>query len=514
MPQSLISQLFATWHPEYAGALLTIAILLFVLLRQLPEGRGILRNTLVFIGIFILLTCGSAFAAWMQMGRAGDLLDELAVITLGLLVIRLVGLALFRVLIPVVGLVPPRILEDIAIALAYIAWGLVRLRYAGLNFSGIVTTSAVITGIIAFSMQETLGNLLGGLALQLDNSVSIGDWVRIDEVSGRVIEVHWRHTAIRTRNGEVVVIPNSLLMKAKVTVVGGEDVPQWRRWVHFAVSYQVPPQRIIDIITRALGDANIAHVSREPAPQCIVMDYKDGASQYAVRYWLTNPQFDDPTDSAIRVHIYTALQRQGYTLAQPGMDVSLTTDNDERTSRLHEKELALRKKTLKGITLFAQLSDTELGELAGSLTYVQFARGDLITRQGAVAHWLYILIKGEADVWFESGGGSQATERQLLTTLPSGRVFGEMGLMTGEPRRATVTAHSDAECYRLDKTSFEGILQSRPELAEQIASILMERNQQLVAVQQQRSEPPMDHAQQKAKILSSIRRFFRLDHHD
>ena len=125
------------------------------------------------------------------------------------------------------------------LVLAYIAWGMVRMSEAGVNLSGLVTTSAVITGIVAFSMQDTLGNILGGLALQLDKSISIGDWIEADTIRGQVIEVHWRHTAVRTRNGEIIVVPNSILMKGKVTIVGGEDVPQWRRWVLPKICRQV-----------------------------------------------------------------------------------------------------------------------------------------------------------------------------------------------------------------------------------------------------------------------------------
>ncbi|MDI1300573.1 MAG: mechanosensitive ion channel family protein [bacterium] len=501
---SFFQHLLTAWHPSYVNALLATAVLLPVLLRARAE-TSLLRNTLIFIVVVLLLIFGSGMAAWLGYAQSAGAMDEIASLVLGVLLIRLSGLLLFRVLLPASGLTPPRILEDILIVLAYIGWGLVRLRYAGLDLGSLVATSAVITGIIAFAMQDTLGNILGGIALQLDNSIHIGDWIRVDDVSGRVTEVHWRHTAVRTRNGEIVVLPNSLLMKAKFTVVGRDDTPQWRRWIHFSVSYQVAPQKVINAVEKALIDADILHVSHQPAPQCIVMDYKEGATQYAVRYWLTNPQFDDPTDSAIRVHIYAALQRQGYVLAHPCLDVNLTSENDERDSRTREKELSLRQKTLRRIGLFAGLSDEEITHLASSLTYAQFARGDVMTRQGAVAHWLYILISGEADVWFENEG----QPRRFLTTLPTGHVFGEMGLMTGEPRRATVSARTDAECYRIDKKSFEHIMQSRPELAEVFANILTERNRQLVAVQQEKQ--PVDQAQQHARLLASIRNFFRLE---
>lgn len=502
---SLSQHLLTPWHADYIQVVVAAGIFLLLLTRRGVDNAGILRSAMVFLLLMTVLALASGLTSFFGMPRTAEVLDSVAILLSGVLVIRLAGLALFRVVVPRIGLHPPRIMEDIIIVLGYIAWGMVRLRYAGLDLSGLVTTSAVITGIIAFSMQETLGNILGGLALQLDNSIAIGDWVKVDDTSGRVIEVHWRHTAVRTRNGEVVVLPNSLLMKGKFTIVGSSDVTQWRRWINFQVHNTVPPQRVIDAVEQALGLAEIPHVSKQPAPNCVAMDYRDGLIHYAIRYWLTDPLLDDPTDSQVRVHLYAALQRNGFTLAPPVLAVDLTTESSERDQQERARELALRKRTLKKIELFAGFSEGELDEIASTLTFATFARGDVITHQGAIAHWLYILISGEVDIWFET----PAHERRHLTTLPAGRVFGEMGLMTGEPRRATVTARTDAECYRLDKKSFEHIMQSRPELADLFAHILTERSKQLVAVQNDKS--PENHEQQKARILASIKNFFGLN---
>jgi small-conductance mechanosensitive channel/CRP-like cAMP-binding protein len=502
---TLSHHLLQPWHPDYLQALVACAIFLALLTRRGVDNAGIVRSTLILLILMGVIGLGSGFTSFFGMPRAAEVMDAIVMLMVGMLVIRLAGLTLFRVALIRTGLHPPRILEDIVIVLGYIAWGMVRLRYAGLDLSGMVTTSAVITAIIAFSMQDTLGNILGGLALQLDNSITIGDWIKVDDVSGRVIEVHWRHTAVRTRNGEVVVLPNSLLMKGKFTIVGSADVSQWRRWVNFQVSNTASPQRVIDAVESALGQADIALVSKHPAPSCVAMNFREGLVDYSVRYWLTNPLQDDPTDSQVRIHIYAALQRNGFKLAPPQLAIDLTTESSERDQAERAKELALRKRTLKKIELFSGFSDDELGEIAGTLTFATFARGDVITRQGAIAHWLYILISGEADVWFEAA----THQRRHLTTLPTGRVFGEMGLMTGEARRATVTARTDAECYRLDKKSFEHIVQSRPELADVFAHILTERNKQLVAVQN--DSPSVNHEEQKARILASIKKFFRLD---
>src|SRR4030095_16787367 len=130
----------------------------------------------------------------------------------------LAGLALFQVLFRRFGFPQPRILQDVLVVVAVILWGLVRLHYAGVDLAGIVTTSAVLTAVIGLSLQDTLRNILGGLALQLDRSFRVGDSIEGDNTVGRVIEIGWRRTAIDRLGGNVVVIPNSMLVKNKFVV--------------------------------------------------------------------------------------------------------------------------------------------------------------------------------------------------------------------------------------------------------------------------------------------------------
>ena len=62
----------------------------------------------------------------------------------------------------------------------------------GVEPGSLVTTSAILTATAAFAMQETLGNVLGGIVLQLDHSLNVGDWAKVDDVSGKVVEIRWR----------------------------------------------------------------------------------------------------------------------------------------------------------------------------------------------------------------------------------------------------------------------------------------------------------------------------------
>lgn len=498
------------WHADLLSLLLLVWIISMLILRYRPADRKSLFSTLLMLvfGLLGQLVSGFVNIGGFSMMAAG--LHEAFLILEGLAVIRVIGIFIFRLILPLIRFTPPRILEDIAVFVAYVGWGFARLHNAGLELSGIITTSAVITAVLAFSMQETLGNILGGLALQLDNSIEIGDWVKVEDIVGKVVEIRWRYTAIETRNWETVIMPNSQLMRGKFVVLGryGNNNVQWRRWVWFNVGYQTAPSRVIETVQKAIRNADIPNVAQTPEPNCVLMDFNDSFSRYALRYWLTDLQQDDPTDSDVRDHIYAALQRADIRLAVPEHSIHVVTESEKHEQAKHIRHLQERIDALNKVELFSSLHPDELRTIAEKLKYAPFVKGDIITRQGAIAHWLYMLIDGEADVFLETSG----QEKRKLSTLHPGNFFGEMGLMTGAPRTATVIAASDVECYQLDKQSFQEVLQHRPELADEISKILVSRRYGLDSFQQVMDEDTRvtQMAQQHQDILSRIYDFFGL----
>jgi CRP-like cAMP-binding protein len=155
------------------------------------------------------------------------------------------------------------------------------------------------------------------------------------------------------------------------------------------------------------------------------------------------------------------------------------------------------------------MTEQELKWLAEHLRFAPFASGNLITRQGdQQSHGLYILIRGEAEVYFEAENG----ERRTLNILHKGDFFGEMALLTGAPRRASVVALTDVECYRLDKDAFEEILRARPTIAEEVSHMLAVRTAELNSAKQDidavANQPSI--TQSSSEILATIRRFFSL----
>lgn len=444
----------------------------------------------------------------LETGLYGNV--RLAILIFGAM--TAVGLAaqlVFEVFLPRIRLPAPRILRDLSTAAASIIAVFAIASHLGFNLSGIIATSAVVTAVVGFSLQDTLGNVMSGLALQLDNSVSVGDWVKVGDVSGRVTEIRWRYTAIETRNWETVIFPNSALMKGQVTVVGRRiGHPQyWRRWVYFNVGFDHSPTEIMEAVTAALTYAPIEGVADEPQAHCILMDLGDSGCRYAVRYWLTDLGADDPTDSAVRARVYFALKRLSISFSRPTHSIFLQDETDETRQTEQRRELEHRQRVLRGLDLFRDLGEEELQHIAAALMYAPFGHGETLTKQGNTAHWLYIIVTGEVSVRVTVDGDEREVSR-----LDGPAFVGEMGLLTGEQRTATIVAVTDVECYRLDKTAFESILQARPQLATTVANILTRRKVELEAVREGLSAEAKERRvkESSAQVLGKIREFFGL----
>jgi CRP-like cAMP-binding protein len=189
------------------------------------------------------------------------------------------------------------------------------------------------------------------------------------------------------------------------------------------------------------------------------------------------------------------------------MQSVVLTEEKILRDRLHNEEFEVRIKALRKIALFHSLTEEERQDVAAQLITAPFARGEAITRQDAVANWLYVITEGEAEVLVASSGLTR-----VVGVLHAGDYFGEMGLMTGEPRTATVVALSDVKCYRLSKETFEAILRRRPEIAEEISATLAHRRADLDAVREKLGDEALRErvSRTQTDLLLRIRQFFAL----
>ncbi|HYO97720.1 MAG TPA: mechanosensitive ion channel family protein [Polyangiaceae bacterium] len=508
---------------EFLGSLrmvipLTIIVLVLAgLVRFVPAApRRRLRRSVLLYALYLGLTLAHllierlGFAPGLRTGlRIAVELCEL------LLIIELAAIALFDLLLRVVRLNVPDILHDLAVGAAYLVAMVWSMHHWGFDLTSIVATSAVVTAVIGLSLQSTLGNVIGGLALQIDDSIREGDWIELEsKAQGQVKRVRWRHTVIETRDWDTLIVPNGQLLNQTIKILGkrnAQPAPH-RMWVHFNVDHRYAPAEVIAVVERALAGAPIANVARDPAPSCVCYDLaypqRDSYCHYALRYFLEDLSCDDPTSSAVRERIFAALKRAQIPLALPASRIFASSDDTKAESKALKQQAELVE-NLRGVELFSKLSDDELALLARSTRPAPFVQGEVVTRQGAEAHWLYVLVRGDVEVRVATDRGSE--RRVAVLSAPS--FFGEMALMTGAPREATVIALTSLECLRVDKDQFREVLARRPELAQEISTLLAQRRVELETARDNLDAETKNRRVQseRSRILGAIRDFFALE---
>lgn len=497
-----LEQFIALWRPGYL-IVLGLALCFVVFLKK--HSQGIVRFALLAWVLFVLFLTVEASLIVAGSSTAAQLSHYGALFVLGILTTRLLGLIFFRLLIPHFNLHPPRILEELLILLGYVGWTLYLLSDAGLELSSLITSTAVITAILAFAMQDTLGNILSGLALQLDQSICLGDWLEFEDMFGEVVQVQWRHTAIMTRFGEKILIPNSELMKNRVKIIGGQTLPGRYNTIYFYSGFEVSPTKVVDTIQSTLRKTLIHGSVPLRPPVCQVYNFEEGHITYALRFWVSDPRTIGAIRSTMWKHIYALFQRHGWYLSAPNLDLSIISQHKKTDllSQTYRHSMEAKVSFLRSVGLFTALTDEEFELLAERLKTVFFVRGSKVIEQGDPGESMFIIVNGEAAIDIDAHG-----LLQRVAVLEAGEVFGEMSLMTGNPRHATVSAHNDLTCYELDKNSFSGILKKRPELAESLAKILNTRIEQLEAMQ--KKQPAANNISQEQRLLGNIRRWFGL----
>ena len=500
MPERL--PVFSWMLEHFAWIGFTLLLMIIHALRSPNCRRELLSSFWLAVGVLVLALMVQYEGGWLKLPLPPRWLSELVSLLWGLVLIRIWGTLLFRLLLPAMKFSVPQIVADIVVTLAYVGWGLYRLYASGLSLGEIVTTSAVLTAIIAFSMQDTLGNLLAGVSIQLDSSIGIGDWLMVDTVQGRVVQINWRATTIETRNWETVVIPNSHLLKQRFTVLGRrEGQPlQWRRWIWFELTLDTLPTQIISLVENALRETQLPNVAHNPRPDCLLMSVEKGIARYAVRYWLTDLARDDPTDSVVRTLIDAALRRNDRRPTPPVFNVFMDQAQQHQDAR-HKRHTAERMSTLKKLSLFAMLQEEELLQLADNLRFAPFVNGDVILRQSEVTKWLFIIIKGEAELVFEKNG-----KQLTLGILKTGDFCGELSLLTGEPSGFSVIAKGTVESYRINQEMFQSLFMDREAMLQPLYQALNARQQELSELlAREANQPP---APENKDLFNKMMRFF------
>jgi small-conductance mechanosensitive channel/CRP-like cAMP-binding protein len=377
--------------------------------------------------------------------------------------------------------------------------------FYGLDLKSILLPSAVISAVLGFALQDVLKNVFAGLALQTEQPFDIGDWLVIDGEPRRVVEMSWRSTHMRNNLGVDFREPNANLVAARITNLGAGDRPVGFA-VHVGVAYGAPPRLVKDSLERAAASA--AGVAAEPAPQALVHLFGESAVEYELRYWSREVDGAARLRDAVQTRVWYRLHRDGWTIPFPIRTVQLETAGriaaEKRGWRTERAESLLAR-----TDLFAGLDADVRHRLAEAAELAYFDAGERLVAEGESGDSLMLVSRGS--VLVTKSGGELGTDRVTLALLKEGTYFGEMSLLTGAPRSATVTAEGAVEAFVLDREALAPILEADPAIAETLSRRLAERAAATAArIEDKRGEQRRPEAADHQGLLRRIRSFFHL----
>lgn len=349
----------------------------------------------------------------------------------------------------------PSIVQDFTVIVLFAVIGTVVLR------EQLLTTSAVGAVVVGFALQDTLGNLFAGLAIQIEKPFRVGQWVAIGDKEGQVQEITWRATKLRTKNGQFLIVPNSVMGKEPILNHSEPTVPT-RIDVEIGASYSVPPNDVKRAMYEAISNAPLA--MKAPEPQVTIKGFGASSVDYLAQFWIEDYALDRAARDQVRTNLWYTFRRYNIEIPFP---IQVQYERDEEPIRT-EAHISAAARHLAGVELFKTLSDEARIALSKSADEHLFAAGEAIVRQNAEGDSMFVILSGQARVVLEPSN-------QEVAVIPAGGFFGEMSMLTGDRRTATVKAVGDVTVLKIEARDFRELAVANPGLLDHVSTVVAAR---------------------------------------
>jgi small-conductance mechanosensitive channel len=441
------------------------------------------------------LTWAAVWAPWIQVASSVILSWAIARLTFFLFIELPLRLRKKEAL--------PNITRDLILLTCYAILLIIVLRFkSNINLTGILTTSAVLTVVVGFAAQTTLSSLIAGLMLQIERPFGLGDWIKIEEMQGRVIGITWKSTRLLTREKILVYIPNAEITNKSFFNYSKPNRMVMAR-VYIGIEYGAPPNMVKDVILQVLNQHH--QVLKTPPPDIYLKEFGDFAITYEIRFCHNNFANEPRIISDINYQIWYALRRNNIKIPFPIRDVYF--NHIER--RFQAKALEAQKNSfnieglLGQVSIFSTLSAEIRTQISERSLIAEYGAGEFIVRQGDQGDSLYIIRNGSCGVYVSRDG----KQENRIATIERGEFFGEMSLLTGELITATVRAMVDTSVIIIDKENFSNILNDNPAISVQLGEILAKRQKELA----EEAGRKVTATPSSSSMIAKIKSFFRID---
>lgn len=285
-------------------------------------------------------------------------------------------------------------------------WLLVE-RVWGFDLSSALTALGVTSLVVSFALQDTLSGLASGLLLLSDQPIEPGDWVKIGDIEGMVVDINWRTTRIRDRNGDMIIVPNSELANSSITNYTSVDSVH-RVVVSLQVAYVNPPTLAKAMLLDAAN--GIPGVLSDPPPRVAVTQIDDPLMGYDVHMWVDDYAIAPRVKSDFGALVWYQSHRHDVPLPSPAQDLFLHDGATAGAARPTEAEI---RRSLQQSPLLASLEDEDLDRLSHAARSDRYAVGERITDSADGNRDLVVISDGRASLVVGREGVVDSTIAEL-----------------------------------------------------------------------------------------------------
>lgn len=374
------------------------------------------------------------------------------------------------------------------------------------KITSLLATSGLIVMIIGLAIQVNIANVFSGIALNIERPFQIGDWVEIgDTPIGKVTDVSWRSTKIRTRTGSYLSVPNS---KASDSIIRNFTYPNQEQEIHrfVHIDRHHRPERVCKILKDAIFAAPTAPGTRILSGDAEFVGVVDWAAKYEMIVTVDNMDEMDLQMSLVMTAVWAGLNRFGITQITQRQDVyfhrpqPILEDSGDPTAPLP---------VLQGVSVFEPFSDEDKAYLASVISPKWFDEGEDIMIQAEPGDSMFLVFDGTISVIINTPNGELEVAR-----LGPGAFLGEMAMLSGEPRSATVRALTRAGAYEVSKSDIAPLIERNPEVLSELSEVVANRQMETKRKSMEASKFDRERKSLAKRLANAMRNFFSSDNSD
>ena len=398
----------------------------------------------------------------------------------------------------------PNFLREVIGGIIFLVTLLLVLSYgyhAETQLTGILAGSGVVAIVLGFAGQNFFANIIGGISIQLNRPYKVGDWLKVGDTYAEVREINWRSTRLCTNDAITLDIPNNEMVSHTIVNLSYPNRAHFMR-LHMAAEYGAPPNRVKDALMRAT--IQVPGVEKDPPPQIFVSEYGDSGIIYQIKFTMTTHAGYYEVRDAIYTNAWYEFQRRKITIPFPQRTLHI----DRKPTRLADEGHHEARQILRGEPIFECLNDAQLEEMVKEARLNHFGRGERVIQEGADGDSMFVLLRGDAEVSISKNGSSIP-----VATLSAGDCFGEMSLLTGERRAATVRAETDCQVMEISKPVMAELLRASPNTLERLSELLAKRKMENEGILKEAASQAQNQRKEReytANFLHRLRTFFEL----